>query len=175
MSSSAKLSKKIVIVETWKGMSEVQSNWGEIYILKTKYHSINNRNIFLEDYEKINKIEDKLDSFLEMLCKKFYHRDFMLLNKYIMKMKREIKKMEKLLKDCDLFEVDDFYAINYFLHNKVMLKYQYKRILNVLEEFRYFYEEIDYINNLYEIFKKEIWPIIIKIKDKLHRRAIYKM
>ena len=126
MSSSAKLSKKNVIVETWKGMSEVQSNWGEIYILKTKYDSINNRNRFLEDYEKMNKIEDKLDSFLEMLCKKFYHPDFMLLNKYIMKMKREIKKMEKLLKDCDLFEVDDFYAINYFLHNKVMLNINIK-------------------------------------------------
>ena len=73
--------------------------------------------------------------------------------------------MEKLLKECDLFEVDDFYAIEYFRHNQDRLKYHYKRILKVMEEYRYFYEEVDYINDHYEIFKKEIWPKIIKIKD----------
>ena len=174
MLSVAKCCEENVIDETWKGRSVAQSNWDKKYILETKYGSINNRNSYMEDYEKMKKIEDKLDSILEIICNTFSYPGYMVMDDYIMKMKKETKKMEKLLKECYFFEVDDFYAIKYFLYNRDMLKYDYERILKILIEYEHLYE-VDYINDHYEIFKKEIWPKIIKIKDVLLRRAIYKM
>ena len=182
MSSPAKLSKSNVkpmheCDEQWKGKSEIQSTWEKIYTLYCEPRDIFGKRIFehacfmkfryIEDYEKLKKIDKMLGKILILLQNANKGLGGYSEERYIYKLKESLINILSFLEECNFLNVD-------FDDGKCFDKKHVEFIFGRLLKRSEYYCDIDGadIFGLYHDLKEKIIPLLVKIRDELLKRGI---
>ena len=179
MSSPAKLCESNEKVmqdcdEQWRGRSEIQSAWEKIYILyceprtifRTKLyeHACFMKFRYLEDYEKMRKIDKMLGKIMVLLKNANKGLGGYSEEKYIYELKKRSLNILSFLEKCNFLNVDfddgicfehKFFNISHYLLNgdKKHVEFTFGRLLN---HFEYLNDIDEDIYGLYHVLKEKI-------------------
>ena len=167
----------------WKGKSEIQSNWEKKYILKFKpvdsiYTSIMKFR-YIEDYEKLKKINEMLYEILHKLyltkVKRF--SSLQLIN-FIYELEEETKILLKLVEKSNFFaniDYDDgivfvkkFRNIYIFRADRGNIEFMISKLISEMK----LIPCDGFLIYLCDILEKEIQPTLDKVFKELRRRGI---
>ena len=132
---------------------------------------------YIEDYKKMKKINKMLYEIVNKMDNtKQPTYDYRRQCDFIYKLDDETRKLEKLVKKCNFFNIDyddgevfvmKFWSINTFLANGKRINFVFRRLLGHLKDYG---DQDD--SDLYYILKKEICPSLKKIYHELLRRGM---
>ena len=126
---------------------------------------------YLEDYQKMKKLEEKLS---KILVKWITGCCYQKVKDFVNELYNEMRDLKKFVKKMQFLKVDyddgRFYTIKFFGTNTFLAQAEFKfdvfsRFLNYLGE-----EEYD---DVYEMLKYDIIPGLLKIYGSLIQRGLY--
>ena len=174
--------KKLV---NWRGRYEQSVIEGKKYIIKFKPKTIFGSYLFdtpcimefkfLEDYEKMKKLEEKLGKIKRKMNneKQPFYENYQKVKDFVNELYIGMLDLEEFVKRCNFLKVDyddgRYYTTRFFVINSFLAEAEVK--FRIFDTFLRFLVEEEYVD-VYEMLKYDIIPTLLKINDSLLQRGL---
>ena len=159
----------------WRSRYEQSVIEGKHYIIKFKPKSILGGHLFdtpcimrfkfLEDYEKMKKLEEKLVKIIRNMNnqKQPFNCGYQRVKDFVNDLYKEMLDLEEFVKKCNVLKVDyddgRFYAVKFFGTNSFLAEADHE--FRIFNRFLKYLREEEYVD-VYEMLKYDIIPTLLK-------------